>query len=114
MAGLVALATGCSTTKTTESLLTASGFKMVTATTPQQEAHLKSLPPHKVTMVVRSGQPYFTYPDVKNNVLYVGQEAQYQAYEKLAVQKQMADEQLNAAELNNEAPWGAWGAWPWR
>jgi hypothetical protein len=108
---LVALAIGCSTTKSTESLLSAAGFKMVPASTPAQEAHLKSLKPNQVTMAQRDGQVYYTYPDVPHNVLYVGKEPQYQEYQKLRLQKQMSDEQLNAAELNNSAPWGAWGGW---
>jgi hypothetical protein len=108
---LAVLALGCSTTKPTEDLLSAAGFKVMPAATPEQKAHLKTLPPGKVTMVVRDGKTYYAYPDVKQQVLYVGQQPQYDAYQKLRLQKQMAEEQVQAAELNSEPAWGAWGAW---
>jgi hypothetical protein len=106
---LVAFVTGCSTTKQTENLLSAAGFKAMPATTPQQQAHLKTLPAHKVTMVVRDGKTYYVYPDQPHKVLYVGQEAQYQEYQRLRLQNQMAEEQVQAAEMNSDAAWGAWG-----
>lgn len=108
-ASLLALVVGCATTMRTEDLLSAAGFKIVPATTPELQARLKAIPPHKVTMVQRDGKAYFVYPDVTQNVLYVGQNAQYQRYQQLREQNQLAQEQLNAAELNAE--WGAWGTW---
>jgi hypothetical protein len=110
-AALLAMAIGCTTTTQTENLLSAAGFKAVPAVTPAQEAHLKTLPPHKITMAQRDGKPYYTFPDVAHKVLYVGQESQYQEYQKLRLQKQMAAEELNAAEMNNNASWGVWGGW---
>jgi N-methylhydantoinase A/oxoprolinase/acetone carboxylase beta subunit len=108
-ASLLALAVGCATTMRTEDLLSAAGFKIVPATTPELQARLKTIPAHKVTMVQRDGKEYFVYPDVTQNVLYVGQNAQYQRYQQLREQNQLAQEQLHAAELN--ADWGAWGSW---
>ena len=106
---LAVLAIGCSTTKQTENMLSAAGFKIMPATTPEQKAHLATLPANKVTMVVREGKTYFVYPDAKQQVIYVGQQAQYDEYQKLRLQKQMAQEQAQAAELNSEPGWGAWG-----
>src|SRR5258708_7435421 len=108
---LLAVAIGCSTTKEKENMLSAAGFRMVPADTPEKQAHLKSLPADKISTAQRDGKLYYTFPDPKSNVLYVGQEPQYQKYRQLRLQKQMADEQLNAAELNNDAAWGAWGVW---
>jgi hypothetical protein len=110
-AALVAIVTGCASTNQTENLLSAAGFKAMPASTPQQQAHLKTLPPHKVTRVVREGKTYYAYPDQAHQVLYVGQEAQYQEYQRLRLQNQMAEEQAQAAEMNSEADWSAWGAW---
>ncbi len=107
---LMGLAVGCSSTANREDMLSAAGFKMVPADTSQREAHLKSLPADKITPVQREGTVYYTFPDPKKNVLYVGQEQQYQQYRNLRLQKQMADEQLSAAEMNENA-WGAWGSW---
>jgi hypothetical protein len=109
---LVVWTFGCASTKQTENLLSAAGFKIMPATTPQQQAHLKTLPVNKVTVVVREGKTYFVYPDAKQQVLYVGQQAQYDAYQKLRLQNQMAEDQVQAAEMNSEAafaPWGPWG-----
>lgn len=111
IATLMFVAGGCATTKQTENLLSAAGFKVVPATTPQQQTHLKTLPPHKVTQVQRDGKIYFVYPDAAQQVLYVGQDAQFQQYQKLRLQNQMAQEQLEAAELNSDPAWGTWGAW---
>ena len=108
---LLVLAVGCSTTKQTENLLSAAGFKTMPATTPQQQAHLKTLPPNKVTMVVRDGKTYFVFPDAKAQVLYVGQQAQYDAYQKLRLEKQMAEDQAQAAESYAPGDWAPWGDW---
>jgi hypothetical protein len=108
---LMALAIGCSTTQERENMLSAAGFKMVPADTPGKKAHLNSLPADKITPVQREGTVYYTFPDPKNNVLYVGEEQQYQQYRQLGLQKQIADERLNAAQLNNDAAWGFWGSW---
>jgi hypothetical protein len=105
------LATGCKTTGEKENMLSAAGFKAIPADTPERQAHLKQLPNDKITPVQREGVVYYTFPDRKNNILYVGQEEQYQRYQNLRMQKQMADEQLAAAQMYNSAPWGYWGAW---
>jgi len=111
IAVLLAMAIGCATTKDRENMLSAAGFKMMPANTPEKEAHLKSLPNDKITTVQREGTTYYVFPDQKNNVAYVGQAKQYQEYQKLRYQKQLADEQLNTAEMYNQASWGAWGPW---
>jgi hypothetical protein len=111
IAALMALASGCSTVQKTENLLSAAGFKVMPATTPQQQAHLKTLPQGKVTVVVREGTTYFVFPDVKQQVIYVGQQPQYDAYQRLRLQQQLAAEQAQAAEAPSEALWGHWGAW---
>lgn len=107
----MALITGCSTTASKENMLSAAGFKEVPADTPERQAHLTSLPVDKITPVQRNGTTYYTFPDPKHNVLYVGKEAQYQEYRRLRLQKQMADEQLAAAQMNEDNAWGVWGPW---
>ncbi len=106
---IAAIVIGCASTKSTENMLSAAGFKMVQATTPQQQSHLQTLPADKITSVVRNGATYYVYPDPKRQVLYVGREAQYQQYQKLRLENQMAQEQLEAAEMG--PGWDAWGPW---
>ena len=105
---LFALAAGCATTKQTEDLLSAAGFKIVPAITPQQRARLATLPPHKITMVQRNGKEYFVYPDVTNNVLYVGQNPQYQQYQSLRQQNKLVQEEMDAVPMD-VPEWESWG-----
>jgi hypothetical protein len=109
--GLGAIVVGCSTTKSTENLLSAAGFKMVPAATVEQKAHLGTLPANKVTMVQRDGKTYFVFPDAKQQVMYVGMQPQYSEYQRLRLQKQMAEDQAQAAEMSAQPAWGVWGGW---
>jgi hypothetical protein len=70
--------------------------------------------PRTLSTVVRNGQTWYVYPDPTHcTCLYVGNAANYQQYQKLALQKQIAQENLMAAEVNDDASldWGAWGPW---
>lgn len=85
---LSALAVGCASTPPSpappdESLLSAAGFKVVVAQTPQQQEHLRSLTPGQLTAMERNGTPFFVYPDVTKNQIYVGTQKEYQAYRRL-------------------------------
>ena len=107
-AALIAFAAGCASTKQTEDLLTAAGFKARPATTAAQQAHLKSLSAHKVSLLRKEGKTYYVFPDTARNILYVGDSAQYEEYQKLRKQQQWAEEQANPAVemLNESALWG--------
>lgn len=104
---LVLLAAGCGTTKTTENLLSAAGFKTIPANTAARQAHLQNLPENTVTRVEKNGTTYYVCPDKKNQFLYVGREPQYQEYQKLRLENQMAEAQLQAAAWG--PGWDAWG-----
>lgn len=106
---LAALVMGCASTKSKENMLSAAGFNAVPATTPQQQTQLQTLPKDKITTVARNGTTYYIFPDMKHQMLYVGNDAQYQQYQKLRLQNQMAEDQLQAAEMNSD--WGGWGMW---
>ena len=97
---LLAFAVGCVTTQQTENLLSAAGFKTVTASTPKQQQHLKTLKPGKITSVKRNGKTYFVFPDPAHNQFYVGDQAQYQKYQQLRLQQRMSNENLIAAEMD--------------
>ena len=108
---LVVMGLGCASTRSTEDVLAAAGFKQMPATTPERQAHLQRLPQHKVSKVVRDGKTYFVYPDIKHQVLYVGTQAQYDAYRKLLQERQMAQSEADEATMNADAGWTAWGSW---
>jgi hypothetical protein len=65
-----------------ESQLLAAGFKVVVAKTAQQQEHLQSLPPAKITEWQRNGAHYFVYPDAAKNRLFVGTPKEYVAYRR--------------------------------
>src|SRR5262245_55311336 len=94
---VIALGAGCASTRQTEDLLTEAGFKARPATTPAQQAQLKSLPAHKVSTVEKGGKKYYVYPDPAKNVFYVGDSAQYEEYRKLRKQHQWEEEEANPA-----------------
>src|SRR6266404_8129590 len=71
---LLALTVGCATTSSTqnrESMLVASGFKVITPKTPAQQQKLQSLPPGKVTMIQKGKKTYYIFPDPVQNKAYV-------------------------------------------
>ena len=124
---VIALAVGCSSTRVSTSekisqrtsMLSAAGFKTVAANTPTREEHLKSLPRDRITAVQRLETTFYTFPDPKNNILYVGLEEEYQRYQNLRRQKQMPEEQLDATQMYNEGAWGIWSlgwgpGWAWQ
>ena len=114
---LLALAVGCANVQSKENSLAAAGFHVVTPKTAAQQQKLKALPPDKVSMVQKSGQTYYVFPDAAHNQAYVGGPKQYQVYRQLRLKQKLANEKLEAAEMNLEASqinwggWGGWGAW---
>jgi len=110
---------GCSAIRrseaeSTEELLAAAGFTMQIADEPTETTKLQSLsPPLKLVPRQKDGQLVYTYADPYNcKCVYVGTEAEYQQYRRLALQKQIADEQLEAAEAaESAATMGPWWWW---
>jgi hypothetical protein len=95
-------------------LLAAAGFQVRPANTPEKLAQLKTLKPLKVMPKQQGGKPFFVVADPYQCVcLYVGNEKAYDAYQKLSLQKQFADDRLEAAEINEDTAmdWGMWGPW---
>jgi hypothetical protein len=113
---LVALTVGCATTSSTEnkeSMLVASGFKVITPKTAAQQQKLQQLPPGHMAMVTRQGRTYYIFPDAARNQAYVGGPKEYQAYQQLRAANNIANENLETAEMYQDAAmdWGAWGGW---
>jgi hypothetical protein len=101
-------AVGCASTATPprppdESLLAAAGFKVLEATTPEQQQRLQSLPPGKMRAVQRNGMHFFVYPDAAANRIYVGTQKEYQAYLQLRPGQVNLQDQLNAQQAADMA-----------
>ena len=112
---LLALAVGCTgmQTESKENLLISAGFKAIVPSTAAQQQKLKALPPDHVTLVQKDGKTYYVFPDAANNQAYIGGPKQYQAYKQLRLANKLANENLEAAEMNQDASmnWDTWGGW---
>jgi hypothetical protein len=92
-----------------EDLLAAAGFTLVPANTPQRQASLSALPPHKFVHQIRKNLMVFTYADPTIcDCLYVGNQAAYDRYRQDVFEKHIANEQQMTAQMN-EMDWGPWG-----
>jgi hypothetical protein len=100
-----------------EQLLAAAGFRVKLADTPQKLAHLQTLTQRKLVTHQYKGKVYYVYADALNcKCLYVGDEAAYQRFQQLQVERQIAAQQRMTAEMNYDAGmnWGMYGPWdPW-
>ena len=108
---LLVLAVGCTTTNTNTDLLSAAGFRRFPADTPQKQELLKTLTPGRLTLITWKGRQFYVQPDVANNLAFVGTPAEYQTYQQLRLARQLSNENLMAAQMNQNAMmgWGAWG-----
>jgi hypothetical protein len=113
---LLALTSGCATTQTDmqdkRNMLVAAGFKTVTPKTPAPQQKLQQLQVGHVAQVQKKGKTYYVVADPPHNVVYVGGPKQYQAYQQLRVQKQLAEENLETAEMYQDAAMGCLGRRP--
>lgn len=119
---LAAVVSGCAALEReevgqTENLLAAAGFQMKPAETPEKLAQLGTMRQHQIIRRLHDGQVMYVYADAQVcNCLYYGTQQQYDRYRRLALQQQIAQERLSAAEMNQNAAmnWGAWGPFgPW-
>jgi hypothetical protein len=97
-------------TEDTEQLLSAAGFNIKLADTPEKLASLQVMKQHKVVRrELSNGQLRFLYADdTVCRCLYVGDEQAYQQYQKLAVQQENALMDQQAALDNSLDNWWAY------
>ncbi len=108
------LVTGCAGVGAgnTTALLTAAGFRARTPQTPKQQQIYAALPPYQVERATVPGKGvFYVYKDEKAGVAYVGREQEYQRYQQMAIQQQIAQNYYMAAEMDRAAAWGWYGAW---
>ena len=114
---LLALMAGCATTTTfpqeKASMLVAAGFKTITPKTAAQQQKLKQLQTGQVVTIQKNGRTYYIVADPHQNLVYVGGPHEYQAYQQMRAQRQLAQENLQTAETYQDAAmqWDAWGGW---
>jgi len=110
---LATAAAGCATSGSSENLLAAAGFQQRTADTPKKQQLLNSLPRNQLTLITWQGRNYYVQPDGTNpNLAWVGSPAEFQTYQQLRLARQLSNDNLMAAQMNQAAmmSWrGAWG-----
>jgi hypothetical protein len=94
--------------QSTEQVLAAAGFHIKQATTPQQIANLEALTQRKIVMHEQDGQTRYVYADAEGcKCVYVGDEKNYDEFQKLSIKQEIAQDNLDAS-----MDWGMWGPWP--
>ena len=79
-----------------ETLLAQSGFKVVTVKTPKQQQAVNGLAQGRCSAVKYNGKLYYVYPTATKDRIYVGKQAQFNAYKKAL-----------AAQQAQQASWSA-------
>jgi len=97
----------------TERLLSAAGFQPNLANTDSRRESLASLTPYEVQRKLRGDEFYYVYADPGQNLVYIGNQTAYGKYQELLIQQEIANENMNAAQLNMSAAqqWNDWAFW---
>jgi hypothetical protein len=117
MMGLTAL-TACQTAEERVARqsdnLAAAGFLVKPANTPERQAMLTRLPPHKFVSEINGDDVRYVLADpLVCGCLYVGTQQNYNQYKRDQQQRHLADDQAMAAQMYQDSAWN-WGAWgPW-
>jgi len=114
----VAAVSGCQTQQQLvtqhEDNLAAAGFLVRPANTPERQAMLQRLPPHKFIQRVHGDTVHYVYADpLVCDCLYVGSQQAYNQFKLHEQQQRLADEQQMTAQMYSDPAWN-WNAWgPW-
>lgn len=103
-----------SDTRLTEDHLLTAGFKIMLADTSERQAMLNDLAPETVTRIPRPEGVFYIYADPDLcSCLYVGRQQEFDELQKLAVERQISDQQMFANELQQDQSlgWGPTGPW---
>jgi capsule polysaccharide export protein KpsE/RkpR len=111
------LLTGCATIEranqqATERTLSAAGFQIVPANTPERQQALATLTPYRLQRLIQGNSVSYLYPDTNQGLLYTGGQQEYARYQDLLIKQQIADENLTAAQLNLSAA-NQWNSTCW-
>ena len=92
--------TGQSAVAQQEALLTQSGFKIITVTTPKQQQAVNGLAQNAVSAVKYNGKLYYVYPTGTKDKIYVGKQKQVDAFKKALAAQQAQSAQASQSTMN--------------
>jgi hypothetical protein len=100
-----------------EPMLSAAGFKMKLADTPEKLAKMQAMPQLRLRSLTRKGKVYYAYTDAEGcRCTYLGDASAYQNYQALVQQRQIAGEDTDAGNVTEDTAivednelWESWG-----
>ena len=99
--------------KSTDEMLAAAGFIIVSADTPEKEKMLDTLTPNKIQFSVRDNKPLYVYADPYNcKCIWTGDQAAYDRYQRMVYESNLVNEEEEAAMMAEQAEFGP-GLWGW-
>jgi len=99
--------------KSTEELLAAAGFQIVSADTPEELKMLNSVAPNKIQFSVRDNKPLYWYTDPNNcQCIWTGDQAAYDRYQQMVYESNIVNEEEETAMMAEQAEFGP-GLWGW-
>ncbi len=101
------------TVQNREDQLSAAGFSIQPANTPERVAAMKKLPPHKFVQQTSGGNVVWLYADPTIcQCVYFGNQAAWSNYRTMVFAKRLANEQQMTALMNQDAfDFGPWAPW---
>src|SRR6188768_235018 len=87
-------------------LLSEAGFTARTPETAKQRELYDSIPARQLQRAQVKGKVYNAWKDDVKGVVWIGDEDAYQRYRELALQRQIAEEELAAATMSAALAWG--------
>ena len=109
---------GCATTPIASTqdkanMLVAAGFKTISPKTAEQQQRLQQLQTGQVAQIQKNGRTYYIVADPTQNVVYVGGPTEYQNYQQMRAQNQLAQDNYQTAAIYQDTAmdWGRWGGW---
>src|SRR6266568_8512865 len=107
----LALMAACQTTGTSQSvvaqkeaLLAQSGFKVITVTTPKQQQAIAGLAQGRCSAVHYNGKLYYVFPTATKDKIYVGKQAQFNAYKNALAAHQASQQAQQQQQMLQGSP----------
>ena len=72
---------------------------------------LRRAHPNQVQRATANGKVFYVYKDEAAGVAYVGGEAEYQNYKRLAIEQHIAHERYMVYEMERQAAYRWYGGW---
>lgn len=99
------------TVQSRENMLSAAGFIVRPADTPQRQQALATLPANRVVQRFHDDRVAYVYADpLVCHCLYVGGQGAFGRYQQQRQQQRLADEQVEATQFGPAGGFG-WGPW---